>query len=338
MGESLDNRIARELTPGREPLALYAGRKSGYIDDNLSFRGPKQLRAAENNPWNAYSRLVGLGNAAGDPELAKKLVARRRSINDLLRTQIRDVTGRADLSAEDRRRIDLHLSSVRDIELALIKQLPPDAIAPLKAMDGKHRDPVNMEAVMRLQMDLLAFALASDYARTATLQIGDGNDSTQYVIGGEKLPSFHQISHRIFSDGAEGAPIPLAVEMHHKIDRLHARAFKYLVDKVAAYSVPGGGTLLDDSFLVWTNSLANGPPHSYEGVPYVIAGSAGGYLKQGSVVSVANDPATKKKTTNNKLFNTLLAAAGVRKEGGAPVDDFGDPSLPKGGIAELVAG
>jgi len=37
------------------------------------------------------------------------------------------------------------------------------------------------------------------------------------------------------------------------------------------------------------------------------------------------------------MLNTLLTAAGVTKSGGAPTDDFGDASLPKGVFSELKA-
>ena len=39
----------------------------------------------------------------------------------------------------------------------------------------------------------------------------------------------------------------------------------------------------------------------------------------------------------NKMLNTILNAAGVTKTGGAPSDDFGDASLPKGILTELKA-
>lgn len=37
------------------------------------------------------------------------------------------------------------------------------------------------------------------------------------------------------------------------------------------------------------------------------------------------------------MLNTLISAAGVRKSGGAPVDDFGDTSLAKGVVDEIIA-
>ena len=40
---------------------------------------------------------------------------------------------------------------------------------------------------------------------------------------------------------------------------------------------------------------------------------------------------------NHALVPAVLTAAGVTKAGGAPTDDFCEPSLPKGLLTELVA-
>jgi hypothetical protein len=98
MGESIDNRIARELNAeGVEPLTLYAGKKGGYINEVLSYRGPKMLRAAEHNPINAYQALFGLAEL--DPEVLKKLAAQRKSVNDLVREQMQSLMSRSGISA-----------------------------------------------------------------------------------------------------------------------------------------------------------------------------------------------------------------------------------------------
>jgi hypothetical protein len=101
MGESIDNRIARELQPmGVEPLTLYAGKMSGYIDEVLSYRGPKQLRAAEPNPYNAYVKLFGLGDL--EAEALAKLKASRTSVNDLVRAEMQSLLGRKDSTCTSR--------------------------------------------------------------------------------------------------------------------------------------------------------------------------------------------------------------------------------------------
>lgn len=331
MGESIDNYIARELTPGREPLALYVGPKPAYIGDAMSYRGPLQLRAADNNPWTAYQRLTGLGgSAAGDMMSAQLLVARRKSVNDAIRAQVKELQARKDLSTLDRQRLDLHFSSIRDLELSMTAQLGPMDVQALMGINGKHQDNDRREAVARLMIDLVAFAFASDAARTCTLQIGTGNDGTQYTVGGVKLPPFHQISHRIYSDGADGAPIPDAVNLHHQIDRIHARLYKYMLTKFTAVTLPEGGTLLDASVAVWMNSLSNGPPHSTRGVPWILGGSGGGFFKTGQYANVGT-------VNNNKLFNSILTAVGVRGPNGAPIENFGDPSLAPGMLTAIHA-
>lgn len=330
MGESIDNRMAREINPdAREPLTLMTGSTSGYLPVVLSYRGAKMLRGADNDPFVVYKRMTGLTGM--DAGVVDEIATRRKSVNDLIRGQLRDFLGRSDLSSNDRQRLDLHLSSIRDVEVRMACMLPDmrqrelDGVSPV---DGK-----NYVQVTQMHMDLIALSLACDYSRVATLQMGQGNDATRHSIpgfrGGETLPRFHQISHRIYGDGTEGDPIEGAQEMHFEIDKLHARLFKYLIDRLAAYSTPEG-TLLDSGFAVWTNDIAHGVSHGYKNVPWVFAGSCGGFLKQGQYVDAGN-------VTHNKLFNTLLEAVGVKNADGTPVDDFGDPSLSKGGIDVMKA-
>ena len=321
MGESIDNRIARELNgDGAEPLTLYAGRMAGYIDEVLSYRGPMQLRAAERNPYNAYKRLFGL--TSPDEVALERKAAGRKSVNDLVRTQMKALLARTDLSGGDRTRLDLHFSSIRDLEIKAALRLPDARVAQMETMSPNVADPANIEEISRMQCDIIALAMAAGITHAATLQIGDGNDSTEYTIGGVKQPRYHQISHRIYSDGASGDPIPDAALKHHEIDKIHARIFKYLLDQLAKYPMPGG-TLLDQGLAVWTNDLGAGVSHTYNNIPYVIAGGAGGYLKTGQFVDMGG-------VTNNQMMNTFGAAVGCKNAAGGPLDDFGDPSLKKG--------
>ena len=332
VSESADVRIAKTLTPGREPLALYAGKKSGYLDDALSYREDGAVRAGENNPWNAYQRLVGLDALSmSSPTTFNKLAARRKSVNDLLRGQIQSLTGRSDISQSDKARLDVHFSSIRDMEVAMTQTMgsmplttDPALATSLQSVNGTHTANDKMEDVVKLQLSLIAFAFASDRARAATMQVGGGNDHTQYRVNGTLAPPYHYISHRVMSDGGSGTSIGNAVDLHHGIDRIHARFFKHFLDRMSAYQLPDGRTLLDDSVAVWLNSNANGPPHSVSNIPHVVAGSAGGFLKTGQYINAGG-------VGNNKFLNTIITAAG------APTDSFGDAGLAKGLIPAMVA-
>jgi hypothetical protein len=329
MGESVDNRIATLLNDvGVDPLTLYAGKKNGYIDEVLSYRGPMDLRGADANPWSVYQKLFGL--IGMDEHVLDQIKARRTSVNDLVKTQMDGLLASPNLSTADKQRLELHRDAIRDLEIDLACQLPSDEdVAAMQAIEAEAQANDNIEIVTRMQLDLVALAFACELTFSATVQVGDGNDSTQYTVDGQKLPSFHQISHRIFSDGSEGDPIPNADILHSEIDRIHARMFKHLLDRLSQYTLATGERLLDQSVALWTNDLSN-RYHSYDNIPQVIAGSAGGYLQTGQYVDAGN-------VTHNKLFNTILNAVGCTNEDGSPILDFGDESLEGGEIDVMKA-
>jgi hypothetical protein len=327
MGESIDNLIARTLhEPGVEPLTLYAGKMSGYIDEVLSYRGPMQLRSAERNPYNAYMDLFGL--SALTPEALEKLKLSRQSVNDLVRGEMQRLMSRTDLSQADRERLDLHFTSIRDLEVNMSCELPQMDVDAMEAIQGGLGESDNIITIAKMQMDIIALACACGVVRAATIQIGDGNDSTQYTIDGVKQYSYHWISHRIQGDGDTGADIPDADILHHEIDKIHADMFKHLLDRLSSYSL-GNGTLLDSGIAIWTNDLSN-KYHSYDNVPFVCAGSCNDFLVTGQYLDAGD-------VNNNKLWNTVASAVGVRKEDGSYVDNFGDPSLEPGLIDAMLA-
>lgn len=331
MGESIDNRIATALNqPGVEPLTLYSGKMGGYIDEVLSYRGALDLRAADPNPWSVYTKMVGLN--ALDEQLANQIKARRISVNDLVRDQMSTLMSRPDLSGDDQLKLEQHFDAIRDLEVELSCTLPDELeVAQYMAANDTYTLNDEMETISKLQANLIALAFTCGYSHSATLQIGDGNDGTEWWVDGVKQPRYHQISHRIYSDGAEGDPIPDAVAKHHQIDRIHLRIFRHLLDRLAAVPTESG-TLLDDTAAVLTNDLGHGVSHTYDNVPFVIAGSCGGFLKTAQYVQLPQ------LTSHNKLFNTLLNAVGVRKDDGETwVDDFGDAELEGGWIDEIIA-
>ncbi|HEY2903777.1 MAG TPA: DUF1552 domain-containing protein [Polyangia bacterium] len=332
---SADYFIAQAMTPGVEPLTLYAGKKGTYRDDAMSFSTGGKLRVGDNSPWNVYQRMIGMAGTAApttmvDPGLAAKMAARRLSVNDLIRSDLGDLLARTDLSQADRDRLDMHLTNIREMEINMTTTLGPMVDVPgMMAVKGAETTDDNMIKVVQFQLDLIVYAFATDTVRTATLQVGGCNDHTQYTINGVKQPPYHFISHRVMSDGDNGATIGDAINLHHEIDKIHARYFKHLLDGMTAYKLPTGGTLLDSSVNLWTNSIADGPPHGGNDVPHTLAGGAGGFLKTGQHI--------KSTGPSNRVLNTLISACGVTKAGGGPVDNFGETSAADGLITEAVA-
>ena len=329
MGESIDNRIARERNPsGREPVTLRAGWRpndaTGYDNPGfISYVGDRQPRAAEPSPLRAYQRMVGMGSTNA-PDQSKQ----RASINDLLRSQINDLMASPALSSDDRQRLQQHFDTIHDIEVAVtVAELEQELQDEMAAVDNDLLSMDNHAKIIRLQMALLAFAVASGYSLTGTLKIGDRIDSNEWVVDGTKLPQFHMISHRNMSDASGGAIIPDAFELHRKVDRIHAADFLYLCDRLASIDTPTG-PLIDQGYTVWTNQMSTGW-HRHDNQPFAIVGSGGGYLKVGQYVDAGG-------VTLRPMLNTLLSAAGVTGADGGPVTDFGEQSLPGGLISEII--
>ena len=336
-GESIDHRIGRELNAnGNESLFTYAGTSGGWLGGPcLSYRGPGMRRSALTSPESAFRALTGGVNGAPPAARARQ---RQQSINDRVRGDLSALLGASRLGADDRARLDLHLSSVRDIELALACSVDPGLAAGIRSAGPSSTDGDAVLAHVRLYMDIAALAVACGHTRAVTIQVGSGNDgATRYrdpSTGAAMEGNFHFISHRRLSHNSEGTILPHSDWLHHTIDVQFAEAFRYLLEKLEQRQVPTG-SLLDAGMAIWFNDLGNGPAHSPKNCPWIIAGSAGGVLKQGQFIRISDgNPGA---VNHARLLNTIGAAAGLRKPNGDWIDDFGDPSLDRAPLGELLA-
>jgi len=311
-GISADMVIAQTVNPdGADPLTLYAGnRNNGYIAERISFKagGQGQVRAADDNPYTLYSKLIGLTDPAPSapdmPAAAAELLASRKSVNDLVRAELDELRKNPALSADDRLRLQEHFDAIRDTEVTLgrigeactkegisVSEIEAFQQGLAFKMDGM------IEQVAKLQLELVALAFACNFNRVATLQHGDGTDQTRYAVSSNADLGwpFHHISHRIPSDSGSGSN-PVAEQAHAEIDVLRMQTLLHGLDR---FQEKG---LLDKSIVMWTNHVADGPTHSFKKLPVIIAGDGGGYLRQGQFIDADS-------ASNARLFNTLIGAA-----------------------------
>ena len=330
-GPSADTLIAQALA-APDPVALYSGAK-GFIAERISFKagGPGQVRAADVNPYLLYSKVVGLAQAAtggptGVDPLAQEIANKRKSVNDFVRAELNDLRGQSALSLDDRRRLDQHFQAIRDVEVKMddmtsaemcsLDGLPVDKYEAFRS--GFSFRGSQMEEYVKLHLQIMAGAFGCDYTRGATLQWGDGTDGTKYDVPSNAGLgwSFHQLSHRIQSDSATGNN-PTAEAAHHEIDRVRMETLLVGLDAFKAHG------LENSAQLVWTNTISDGPSHSTRGVPMIVWGNAGGYLKQGSFIDARG-------TQNSRVLNTLMASA-TRDVAASP------PTISSGSFDEMKA-
>lgn len=143
--------------------------------------------------------------------------------------------------------------------------------------------------------------------------------------GPRPLRTLRRLSH-----DSSGSVISGSDLLHHKIDRQFAATFRHLLDGLASYPMPDGTRLIDNGVAVWYNDNGNGPGHSSRNVPYVMAGSCCGVLRQGQYIEAVGDQ------THVKLLNTIGSAVGLRNGSGEYITDFGDPGLDRGILSELL--
>lgn len=337
-GISVDMVIAKLVNAnGADPLTLYAGnRKNGYIAERISFKGAGagQVRAADDNPYTLYSKLVGLTQTAPAPSsgsmpdpAAADLITARRSVNDFVHAELSGLLKDTRLSMADRQRLQQHFDSIRDVEntmgrMAAACTADGLATSQIEALKSGLAFKTNgmIEDVAKLHMELVALAFSCNFNRVATLQHGDGTDATKYNVPSNASLGwpFHHLSHRVQSDSATGMN-PTAEQAHAEIDVLRMKTLLHGLDAFAARG------LFDKSFILWTNHVADGPSHSFRNVPHIIAGNGGGYLKQGVFIDAAN-------STNNKVHNALITAASRDKTSEAPNFGKGSGSGPLAGM------
>ncbi len=336
-GISIDQEIAARLNEsGRPALNLQVGRGSDGVLGFISYHGPEQPAVNERNPWYAYQDLMGL---SGLDDLAlQRLVARRESVLDLVEEDFMRLESH-DLSANDRAKLDMHLTAIRDLEIAMGDAglvpctLPETRAAELEALSpGEVENDSMFPIVGRMHMDVLALAIACGATRAATLQWGSGAGGPIFTWGGMNHQyNHHKLSHGNTADDCSGSAVAGYLDMLFDIDTWFAGELAYLLGLLDGYS-EGDGTVLDHSCVLWMNELSDGKGHDFRDLPIVMAGSCGDYLRTGQYIKVtANDNTLNDDDVpHSKLLTTILNAVGVQ------TTTFGDPTYAEPGEIDLI--
>jgi hypothetical protein len=265
------------------------------------------------------------------------------------------------MSAADRQRVSAWLDLLRDAERGLAAgTCGLGAVgADLNAVDAasvSSASALAMTAGADMMLKLMALAMLCDANRSFVLYFPM---YVRFQWDGMDHPIDHDsLGHRNGSGFTGGMCFPGVLRMLGEIDRWYAGKFAKLVGLLD--SLPeGDGTLLDNTATTWLTELSDGNVMSGNNLPIVIAGSAGGYLKQGVAVNVEGQPigpgnsegacmegGTGQITLDtgsmggnvpiNKLYVTLLNALGCKAPDGGPVTTFGtlDGVRPGDGILD----
>ncbi len=261
-GPSLDQLFAERFRDESALPSLELGvDPANSLEDQITYSAGGLPIPAIGSPSGAFDRLFTLANE--DPAEAELRRARKRSVLDVIATDLTTLEGRLDAST--RALLDEHLTLVRAQELDLEQPYVPVQCD----LDGAPSG-TGLLATFQGHNANVANAFRCDITRVATMRVGGygGIESGRYDEVGI-ANGHHNAAH--VGPGADLAGI----------NRFHAEQFADLVTRLAA--IPeGDGTVLDNTVMVWGMELGIGDyTHGRDDMPFVIAGGANAGLGLG---------------------------------------------------------
>jgi hypothetical protein len=309
-GISVDQMLAKHLGEETVQPSMVLGCEqpiTGYHETNFSMAYSSHISwqsATSPVPMEVYPSL------AFDALFDNRGSHRNQSILDRVREEAAGLSKK--VGAADRAKLDEYLTSVREVERRVVPMRRDQEAGEARARDRSQPAltmprpenglPEDIREHMRLMCDLVALGFQTDKTRIATLLLCRDISGLFYPFLDVKA-AHHGASHDDKSDG------------YLRVTRFYVEQLAYLASRLDAMP-EGAGTVLDNTCLLFINSLFSGSKHDASKVPLVLAGGLGGTLATGRVLDHGGRPDGDRKLCG--LYLGIMDRMGVR------VGRFGD--------------
>ena len=253
---SLDQYAVEQLVPDTrfESLVL-ASSHTG-----LSFTRSGVPIPAEQRPSSVFKNMF----VAGTPREINTQVQRLKqgeSIMDTVLSEAKDF--QKGLGKQDQQKLDEYFSSVRQVEQKMLKAQDWSR-RPKPTVDAKQPVDINSHvevvARVRLMIDLMHLALQTDSTRFITFAL-NGFNAVPAIPG--VTQDWHNLSHH-GQDPAKLAELRV-------IELQQMQLLGELLAKLKGTS-EGGGTLLDQTIVLFGSNLGNASSHDNKNLPIIVVG------------------------------------------------------------------
>ena len=328
-GVSADQLAARHL--GEEtllPSLELSLQGEGYFSNSLprnaiSWSAPDRPMAREIEPRAVFDRMFRPPSGG----------VTDRSVMDAVLVDARTLRGYT--SKADQYRLDEYFEAIRALERriefseARSGQMRSDGALTDTMMTPTPGIPADHQSYVRLMLDLMIAAFQSDATRVATFMLDHGQSNRYFDFIPDVQGTWHALSHYQNASGKteddDGITTWESVEskraMYAEVIRWHHTQVAYLLDRMKSIVEPNGGTLLDNSMILYGASLGDGNEHDANDLPTLLAGGGGGTITTGRYIENAEP------TDLAGLHLSLLQRMGVE------IDEFGTASAPMEGLA-----
>jgi hypothetical protein len=294
-GATVDQVVAAAMPrTGRPSLALAVQidlpPSNGGPGHNRAFwRAAQQPINPELDPYVTYGNIFAGAPAAGataaDDEAVKKLMLGKQSLLDYVGKSLTRFKTR--LGKDDQGIVEGHLQSIRELEMQLQSQGnisggkcggAPGAMMDIKAS-------ANYPKILDAHLNMMLAALKCGVTQVATLQLADATgDSINFAfVPGipARSPNNYKTPYRNWHDLGHN-PVLGGVDHKQIVDQWWMDRYADFLGKMRATIEPGGGTMLDNSIVLWGNHMHEGADHGSQQIPWILAGKGGGYFKTGT--------------------------------------------------------
>jgi hypothetical protein len=318
-GPSLDVLISDEIGTRTRFRSLEMAAMGSSRHSN-SLRDVSNVNPAEPSPLALYNRVFGTGFAdpnAGEFSPDPRLLLRQSTLSIVAEDRKRL---ERQLGHSDRARLDQYFTALRQLEQQLELQLQkPAPLAACSIPGAPSEGPIDSEVgnVMvnhQLMAQTLALALACDQTRVFNMQFSNR-------ASGLRMPgstdTHHTLTHEEPRDAALGYQ-PKATTFVLKSMEAWA-SFVATLDAVPE----GDGTLLDNSLVMAHSEVSTANSHSVVGLPFMIAGTAGGRLRSGLHISGKGDSTSRIGLTLQQVMGLNVGHWGTdQNETSKPISEI----------------
>jgi Protein of unknown function (DUF1552) len=222
--------------------------------------------------------------------------------------------GNARLSSEDRQRLDDHIANVDELERKLGATANCGAIS-TPTDDAQNHRTLQLSDGLAWASLFVEVAVAAFVCGTSRIGVMSGYDERDNALGQYAGKWHDDVAHKWNTPPGQ----QLLVRQYQNF---FSGIFLKAAQRLDSYPNGAGGTLLDDTLLVWTQECGVATHDTYS-IPVVTFGSAAGALKTGlscdyrrmnspgSVMDPHNGEPTALGLTYNQWLATVLQAMGL---------------------------
>ncbi len=280
------------------------------------FRGPSQPNGGEWNPLAAFSTLfatVTTGATGPDPAVLRAM-ALRKSVLDGVSGGLGVYKNR--LSATDKQTVDAHLEHIRGIEKQLqARPVTAGCSKPTVNFVGKpnSNDTELMVPQSPILVDIMVAALRCGLTNVASFEIGGFYGkflNPTYPAAYNIDHSLHHSARDVGKTGSDAGRWQQWYDTMLKHRQFRMSLLARFMDAMTK-TPEGGGTMMDQSLVLWTSEFSCGTDHSSADVPVLLAGKAGGKLRTKRYINYNTKAATNPldyatQASTHNLFTSIL--------------------------------